>query len=77
MDPEYYLWLILIGILHWVLVFMLLQDLAQRQRLQRKTKWPWALMIILLTGVGALLYIICHPGIFIESKDKDEHDADF
>ncbi|MFH1031660.1 MAG: hypothetical protein V1767_03745 [Chloroflexota bacterium] len=68
MDSERILALILFGILHWVLAIMLLQDLATRERVLGGRKLPWAIIIILLTFVGSLLYLLCHPKIFY---DKD------
>jgi len=77
MELEYYLWLATIAILHWVGVIMLLKDLTERKRAFGGKKWPWALLIILLTIVGGVIYIIFHPGVLIERKDGDEDDDRF
>lgn len=68
MDLEWYLSLLLFGILHIVLAVMLLQDLAKRNRVIGGHKAPWAILIIFITFIGSLLYLVCHPRIFL---DKD------
>lgn len=68
MDLEWYLALLLFGIMHIVLALMLLQDLARRNRVIGGHKAPWAILIIFVTFVGSLLYLVCHPRIF---SDKD------
>lgn len=68
MDLEWYLSLLLFGILHIVLALMLLQDLAKRNRVIGGHKAPWAILIIFITFIGSLLYLVCHPRIFL---DKD------
>lgn len=69
MELEWILRLVLFGILHWVLAIMLLQDLASRQRVLGGRKAPWAIAIVLITFLGSLLYLLCHPQIFRESDD--------
>ena len=68
MALEQLLALILLGIVHWVLVIILLQDLAGRSRVLGGRKTPWAVVIILVTFVGPLAYLLCHPQIFYEKK---------
>lgn len=68
MDLEWYLALLLFGIMHIVLALMLLQDLARRNRVIGGHKAPWAILIIFVTFIGSLLYLVCHPRIF---ADKD------
>ena len=65
-EPERILQLVLFGILHWVLAIMLLQDLATRKRVLGVRKWPWAVAIVFITFLGSLIYLLCHPKIFIE-----------
>ncbi len=64
MDLEWYLALLLFGILHIVLALMLLQDLARRNKVFGGHKAPWAILIIFVTFIGSLLYMVCHPQIF-------------
>jgi hypothetical protein len=64
MDLEWYLALVLFGILHIVLALMLLQDLAGRKKVIGGHKAPWAILIIFVTFIGSLLYLVCHPRIF-------------
>ncbi len=66
MELERILALVLFGTLHLVLAMMLLQDLANRNRVLGGQKWPWAVVIILVTFLGSLLYLLCHPQIFRE-----------
>lgn len=55
--------------LHWVLVGMLLQDLANRKKVLGGKKWPWAVAIIFITFAGAVLYMLCHPQMFFRNED--------
>jgi len=64
MDLQWYLALVLFGILHIVLALMLLQDLARRNKVIGGHKAPWAILIIFVTFIGSLLYLVCHPQIF-------------
>ena len=66
METERIIALILLGILHWVLAVMLLQDLVKRDKVLGGRKAPWAVAIILVTALGSLLYILCHPKIFFD-----------
>ena len=70
MDVERILGLAVFGVLHWVLAAMLLQDLASRKRVLGGHKGPWALAIIIVTFLGSLAYLLCHPGIFYD-KGKE------
>lgn len=64
MNPEWILRVVLIGITHWVLAGLLLQDLANRPKVVGGKKWVWALVIILITVLGSLLYLSFHPQVF-------------
>ncbi|OGO38041.1 MAG: hypothetical protein A2147_07520 [Chloroflexi bacterium RBG_16_57_8] len=66
MSLERILGLIVFGVLHWVLAAMLLQDLANRKRVLGGHKAPWAVAIVLVTFVGSVAYLLCHPGIFYD-----------
>lgn len=72
MDAGWIIQLSLFGILHWVLVIILLRDLAGRGRVLGGRKWPWVLVLIFVTFVGSLLYLVCHPGIFLDEDRKDQ-----
>ena len=72
MELERILQLVLFGILHWILAIMLLQDLANRERVLGGRKWPWAVAIIFITFVGSMLYLFCHPKIFIDTESRDD-----
>lgn len=69
MDLERILGLVLFGLLHWVLAAMLLGDLSSRKRVLGGHKAPWAVAIILVTFVGSLAYLLCHPGIFYDKRE--------
>ncbi|MFC1985833.1 hypothetical protein ACFLUK_00475 [Chloroflexota bacterium] len=70
MEPEQILALIVFSLLHWVLAVMLLQDLAGRKHVRGGRKAPWAIAIILITFLGSLLYLICHPTCFYGRNDE-------
>jgi hypothetical protein len=72
MGLEWILRLVLLGVLHWVLAILLLHDLASRQRVLGGRKAPWAIAIVLVTFLGSLLYLLCHPQIFREDDDRLE-----
>lgn len=71
-NPEWYLALVLFGILHWMLAVMLLHDLATRKRVLGGRKAPWAVVIALVTFLGSLVYLLCHPRIFYDRDYKEE-----
>ena len=50
-----------LGIVHWGLAPMALQDLIKRQRVIGGRKGLWAVAILSLTCVGSLLYFVIHP----------------
>ena len=69
MEIDWILRLVLFGILHWVLAIMLLHDLANRQRVLGGRKAPWVIVIVLVTFLGSLLYLLCHPQVFREDNN--------
>jgi len=72
-EVEWFIRLLIFGILHWILAIMLLQDLASRKKVLGGRKLPWALIIIFITFVGSLLYLLSHPQIFFTDSDhRDE-----
>ena len=64
MEWQFLLRFIILGILHWLLAFVLLQDLVHRNRVLGGKKFVWAILIIFLTVIGSVLYLLCHPQIF-------------
>jgi uncharacterized membrane protein len=72
MELDWILRLILFAVMHWILAIMMLQDLASRKRVLGGRKWPWALIILLVTFLGSLLYLVCHPRIIIGGDYKDD-----
>ena len=71
LEPEWILRLVLLGVVHWVLAIMMLQDLAARKRVLGGRKWPWAVVILLLTFLGSVVYLLCHPRIIIGGDQED------
>lgn len=70
-NLEWILRLVLFGIGHWILAFMMLEDLANRRRVLGRVKWVWAVLIIFVFFFGSLLYIFCHPQAIVGRKDRD------
>jgi len=60
---EWILELVLFSILHLILAGIVLNDIANRDRVLGGHKAPWVIIVILLTFVGSLLYLLCHPQI--------------
>ena len=50
-----------LGIVHWGLVPMALENLFSRQKVLGGHKGFWGVAIVLLTCVGSLAYLILHP----------------
>ena len=63
MESERLLAIILFCVLHWIIAFMMLQDLANREKVRGGHKAPWALTIIFITFLGSITYIIFHPTV--------------
>ncbi len=72
MELDWILRLVLFGIIHWALAIMMLQDLATRKRVLGGRKWPWAVVILVVTFLGSVVYLLCHPRILIGGEDKEE-----
>ncbi len=70
MSVEWVLQLCLFSVLHWVLVGILLHDLSRRNKVLGGRKWPWAWGLICLIFIGSLLYLVCHPRIFINEDNN-------
>ena len=63
MSAEWILELVLFSILHWILAGIVLNDIATRKHVLGGHKAPWVVVVILVTFVGSLLYLLCHPQI--------------
>jgi len=64
MEWQFLLRFVILGILHWVLALMMLQDLVYRERVLGGKKALWAVLIIFFLIIGSLIYLLCHPQIF-------------
>jgi uncharacterized membrane protein YuzA (DUF378 family) len=58
--------IVVLGIVHWGLVPMALENLVARRRVIGGRKGPWALAILFITCLGSLLYLLIHP----ETQDQ-------
>jgi len=67
---DYILRFVLLGILHWLLAIMMVQDLAARKRVLGGKKWIWAVTILFITVLGSVFYLLCHPQIFFGEDDR-------
>jgi hypothetical protein len=63
LSVEWILELVLFSILHWILAGIVLNDIASRKHVLGGHKAPWVVTVILLTFLGSLLYLLCHPQI--------------
>lgn len=61
MEAETILKIVGIGLLHWMLVPLALDNLARRQRVLGGRKAPWAVSVLFLTCFGSLLFMMLHP----------------
>ncbi len=62
--------LLVLSMLHWVLVIMLLEDMKTRERILGGRKWLWVVLITSVAFLGSMLYLLCHPKIFIDTDPK-------
>jgi hypothetical protein len=76
MDAEWVIRIVLFGIVHWILAWVLIRDLASRERVFGKRKPPWALIILFIPGFGSILYLLFHPQILNPNGSKQEKDHD-
>ncbi len=72
MDTEWILKFVIIGLLHWVMAGLVLQDLARRQRVAGGRKAPWALAVLFITGFGSLAYLAFHPQMLTQENLERE-----
>lgn len=63
MNLEWIIRIILFGIVHWILVGIMLHDMASRQKVFGGHKPPWVLVVLIIPCFGSLLYLAFHPQI--------------
>jgi hypothetical protein len=74
---DWILRIVLFGIAHWILVGIMLNDLASRRKVFCRRKAPWAVLILVIPGFGSVLYLMFHPQILApddEDKNRDKPD---
>jgi hypothetical protein len=74
MDAEWIIRIVLFSIVHWILAWVLIRDLASRERVFGKRKPPWALIILFIPGFGSILYLLFHPQILDSNCSKQGKD---
>jgi len=76
MSPEYIIRIILLGIVHWILAGILLQDLASRKKVFGGHKAFWVIIMVIIPCFGSLLYLLFHPQILHSDyqQNHDDHD---
>lgn len=65
MEAQWILKLVLFGLTHWVLVGLVLPDIAGRKRVMGGKKWPWVVGVIFFTCFGSLAYLAFHPQVIV------------
>lgn len=63
MEADWILRFVFLGIAHWALAGLMLDDLAKREKVLGGRKAPWAIIIIFITCLGSILYLLFHPQI--------------
>ncbi|RLC93184.1 MAG: hypothetical protein DRI39_06540 [Chloroflexi bacterium] len=63
-----------LGLAHWGLVPMALEDLVARRRVIGGLKAPWLLAILFVTCLGSLLYLVAHPELEKENARLQRQD---
>ena len=66
LDAGFYVKIALLGVLHWALAGMVLRDLARRNPVLGRRKGPWVVLVIFVAFLGSLLYLLCHPKVFLD-----------
>ncbi|MEW6033389.1 MAG: hypothetical protein AB1603_00875 [Chloroflexota bacterium] len=61
--------LVVLGVLHWALVPVAVENLVKRQRVLGGRKALWAVAILLLTCFGPLVYLLTHPQVEAEAEE--------
>ena len=76
MSPEYIIRIILLGVVHWILAGILLQDLVSRKKVFGGHKAFWVIIMIIIPCFGSLLYLIFHPQILYPNYQQNRDDRD-
>jgi nitrate/nitrite transporter NarK len=75
MGFEWILRIVLIGIAHWILAVIVLNDLAHRQKVFGGRKWIWAtIILVIMPCLGSLIYLMFHPQIMTQRGSPNEQD---
>ncbi len=61
MEAEWILKLVLFGIAHWVLVGLVLPDIAARRHVFGGRKWVWVAAVMFISCFGSIAYLLAHP----------------
>lgn len=69
-EIQWILELVLFAILHWALAGIILNDIAHRKKVLGGHKAPWVIVVIIVTFVGSLAYLLCHPQILGGDEDR-------
>ena len=76
MSSEYIIRIILLGVVHWILAGILLQDLTYKKKVFGGHKAFWVIIMIIIPCFGSLLYLIFHPQILYPDYHQDQDDRD-
>jgi len=76
MTLEWILRIVLFSVVHWILVGVMLHDLAYRQRVFGGHKPPWAVIILIIPCFGSILYLLFHPQILNPDYNRSERHRD-
>ena len=63
METDWILRFVFLGIAHWALAGLMLDDLAKREKVLGGRKMLWGILIIFVTCVGSIVYLLFHPQI--------------
>lgn len=72
MGWEYFARWVLFGMMHWLLVPFMLDDLVHRRKVFGGHKWVWAILIIFVLIMGSVIYLLFHPQVFF-GDDSDRN----
>ena len=70
MEADWILRFVFLGIAHWALAGLMIDDLAKREKVFGGRKMPWGVVIIFLTCVGSILYLLFHPQILAPGERR-------
>ncbi|MDO8491933.1 MAG: hypothetical protein Q7T04_07970 [Dehalococcoidia bacterium] len=73
MESGTILKIVAIGMLHWMLAPLALDNLARRPRVLGGHKVPWTVCILFLTCFGSLFYLVLHPQPQTAAQTESEY----